>query len=215
MADYSKVLIKVDRNGTKYWDVTDVCPRCGGRGDYILGGLNYGVCFDCGGNGKKQYTVKEYTPEHEAKLEAARIKRQEKRLAKWDADHAEEIAKRKAEAEEAERKAAEEAERKAISQHIGNVGDRVQMTVTLEKAVSIEIPSFCGYGTSTMTIYTLVDENGNKLVWKTNSSLGKWVTDNDYKTVEEGEQITIKATIKNHGEYKGENQTEIQRVKLM
>ena len=211
MAEYSKVLIKVDRNGTKYWDVTEDCPRCGGRGDYIRG-INYGTCFLCGGNGKRQYTFKEYTPEHEAKLEAARIKRQEKRLAECDAGHEEE--ERKA-AEEAERKAAEEAERKAISQHIGKVGDRVQLTATLEKAVNIEVPSFGGYGTSMMTIYTLVDGNGNKLVWKTNGSLGKWVTDNDYKSVEEGEQITIKATIKNHGEYKGENQTEIQRVKLM
>lgn len=96
MENYSKVLIKTDRNGTKYFSVTDICPRCGGRGDYILGVYNYGVCFLCGGTGKKNYTVKEYTPEHEAKLEARRKAKQEKRIAeaaKYAEEHADEIAK--------------------------------------------------------------------------------------------------------------------------
>ena len=74
-------LIKTDRNGTKYWQIVDTCPRCGGRGDYILGTLNYGTCFQCGGNGRHEYIWKEYTPEHEAKLEAAREKRRANRLA--------------------------------------------------------------------------------------------------------------------------------------
>lgn len=90
----TKTLIRTDRNGTKYWNIIDVCPRCGGRGDYILGTLNYGVCFGCGGSGKHQYTYKEYTPEHEAKLEAQRKAKAEKRLAeraKYEAEHAEEI----------------------------------------------------------------------------------------------------------------------------
>jgi hypothetical protein len=89
----TKTLIKTDRNGTKYWNVTDVCPRCGGIGDYIQG-INYGVCFLCGGSGTKNYIFKEYTPEHEAKLEAARQKREAARIAKqeaWKAEHAEEI----------------------------------------------------------------------------------------------------------------------------
>lgn len=93
----SKKLVRVDRNGTKYWDVTDVCPRCGGRGDYILGSLNYGVCFACGGSGTKQYVWKEYTPEHEAKLEARRQAKAEKRAeeqAKYNEEHAEEIAEK-------------------------------------------------------------------------------------------------------------------------
>lgn len=101
--DEVRTLIRTDRNGTKYWRVVDTCPRCGGRGDYILGVYNYGVCFLCGGNGKKEYTFKEYTPEHEAKLEAARAKRQAKRMedkAAYEAEHAEEI-------EEARRKAIE------------------------------------------------------------------------------------------------------------
>lgn len=88
-----KVLIRTDRNGTKYWEVTESCPRCGGRCDYILGNTNYGVCFKCGGTGFHQYTWKEYTPEHEAKLEAARQKRNESKK-QFKADHAQEIIER-------------------------------------------------------------------------------------------------------------------------
>ena len=89
----TKRLIKTDRNGTKYWDVTETCPRCGGRGDYIRG-INYGTCFLCGGSGKRNYTFKEYTPEHEAKLEERRqakaAKKAEER-AKYENEHADEI----------------------------------------------------------------------------------------------------------------------------
>ena len=87
-------LIRIDRNGTKYWNVVESCPRCGGRGDYILGNLNYGVCFQCGGNGRHEYTWKEYTPEHEAKLEARREAKAQKRkeeAVKYAEEHADEI----------------------------------------------------------------------------------------------------------------------------
>lgn len=95
MVSYSKTFVRTDRNGTKYYKVVDVCPRCGGRGDYVLG-INYGVCFLCHGTGTKEYVAKEYTPEHEAKLEARRKARDAKRLeekAKYAEEHAEEIRK--------------------------------------------------------------------------------------------------------------------------
>lgn len=66
--------VKVDRNGTKYWLVTDKCDRCGGCGNYIKG-IDYGTCFKCGGTGRMQYTEKEYTPEHEAELAEKAAKR--------------------------------------------------------------------------------------------------------------------------------------------
>lgn len=96
----NKNLIRTDRNGTKYWNVIETCPRCGGRGDYILGTLNYGVCFLCGGTGLHGYTYKEYTPEHEAKLEARRQAKAAKEAAekaKYEEEHAEEIAAKQAE----------------------------------------------------------------------------------------------------------------------
>lgn len=92
--DTIKRLVRTDRNGTKYWDIVEACPRCGGCGDYVRG-INYGTCFLCGGTGKREYTFKEYTPEHEAKLEARRQAKAAKRLeeqAKYEAEHAEEIA---------------------------------------------------------------------------------------------------------------------------
>lgn len=72
---------RTDKNGTKiYLDYT--CPRCGGSG--IITCFNHienGVCFKCGGSGKREHPkqIKEYTPEYAAKLEA---KRKERRRAK-------------------------------------------------------------------------------------------------------------------------------------
>lgn len=67
-------LVKVDKNGTKYW-FDPRCPKCGGRG-YIYGyeHIEGGICFMCGGRGlsDRGTTWKEYTPEYEAKLEARR-----------------------------------------------------------------------------------------------------------------------------------------------
>lgn len=71
-------LIKIDRNGTKYYsDCT--CQRCGGKGrisyySFIEGG----ICFECGGSGvSKERIEKEYTPEYRAKLDAKREAKKE------------------------------------------------------------------------------------------------------------------------------------------
>lgn len=214
-----KQLVKTDRNGTKYWQVTDVCPRCGGRGHYIIGNYDYGACFACNGSCVKQYVFKEYTPEHEAKLEKQRIARAAKRLAEWQKEEAEReaerIAKEAAKAkEEAEREAAEAA-RKAVSQYVGTVGDKISITVTLEHVICYEVPSFGGYGMTTMSIHIFKDNDGNKLIWKTSGSLGTWSKDhNSFTPVYEGETVNIKGTIKAHSEYESEKQTELQRVKL-
>ena len=210
-------LIRTDRNGTKYYEGMISCDRCDGKGIYIIGVCNgrpvpswvdNGVCFKCGGTGKVEGKWKEYTPEYEAKLEARRKARHEK----WLKDSAEEIAKA-----EAERKAKEEAERiareaeeqrireqKAISQHIGAVGDKIDLDVILEKRAWFEIPSFRGFGTDTMHIYTFRDDKGNAIIWKTSKGLG----------IENGEAVHIKGTIKEHSEYDDEKQTVITRCKV-
>lgn len=75
-------LIKVDKNGTKYWEVPAYCTRCGGSG-YLpaYGHVDHGICFKCGGSGNPHTRIeKEYTPEYAKKLEARRAKREEKRL---------------------------------------------------------------------------------------------------------------------------------------
>ena len=217
-------LIRVDRNGTKYYEGMIECDRCGGVGIYYIGVHNgqplpswvdNGVCFKCGGTGKVEGKWKEYTPEYEAKLEARRKAKAEK----WAQDHAEEIAKA-----EAERKAKEEAERiareaeeqarlaeeqrirelKAKSQHIGAVGDKIALEATLEKSAWFEIPSFRGFGTDTMHVYTFRDSQGNALVWKTSKGLG----------IESGTKVMLKGAIKEHNEYQDEKQTVLTRCKI-
>ena len=202
------ILIRVDRNGTKYFEGDVPCSRCGGAGGADKWQFTGWTCYQCGGSGKEHGKWKEYTPEYEAKLEAKRKARHEK----WEREHAEEIAKA-----EAERKAKEEAERiareaeeqrireqKAISQHFGAVGDKIDLDVILEKSAWFEIPSFRGFGTDTMHIYTFRDDKGNAIIWKTSKGLG----------IENGEAVHIKGTIKEHSEYDDEKQTVITRCKV-
>lgn len=88
--------IRTDKNGTKiYEDWT--CPRCGGQGWAGQWKFTGVTCFRCGGSGlrNKPVTVKEYTDEYAAKLEARRKARE----AKYADEHADEIAAAKAEQE--------------------------------------------------------------------------------------------------------------------
>lgn len=220
-----KELKRIDKNGTKYYEGDVPCTRCTGYGLYIVGVENgrlkpthvdSGVCWKCGGTGKQWGKWKEYTPEYEAKLEEKRRKRREK----YEAEHAEEIAARKAEQErkeaerkaEEERKAREEAERKAKSQHVGNVGERIELEVTYEGTATFERPSFRGFGTETVAIHRLRDDKGDLLVWKTTSALGVEI-DGKWYSFEEGDRLKIKGTVKEHTEYRDEKQTVLLRVK--
>lgn len=87
-----KILVKTDKNGTKYYNSTVPCDRCEGRGDYWWGAIINGrpqfagTCYKCGGSGTMVVTEKEYTPEHAKKLEEQRAKRAEKRQAERDAE---------------------------------------------------------------------------------------------------------------------------------
>lgn len=82
-----KILIKTDKNGTKYYHNVDRCPRCGGTGIVeIYRPVNGGDCFQCWGSGIIEYDTKEYTPEYETKLEVQRQKREAKRIVKLEAE---------------------------------------------------------------------------------------------------------------------------------
>lgn len=68
-----KNLVRVDKNGTKYYEEWINCPKCGGSGYiYYYSHVEGGICFKCEGHGKVLETSKEYTPEYEAKLNARR-----------------------------------------------------------------------------------------------------------------------------------------------
>lgn len=89
-----KKLIKIDHNGTKYYEELIPCPRCSTgsssngiyytgvcNGELIPSHVDAGICFQCNGSGTYLLKTKEYTPEHEAELQRAREKREEKRRA--------------------------------------------------------------------------------------------------------------------------------------
>lgn len=82
-------LIKVDKNGTKYW-ADDTCQRCGGAGASDMWRFTGCTCYECGGSGRSRVRIeKEYTPEYMEKLMARRAARAEKKL-KEAQEHAEE-----------------------------------------------------------------------------------------------------------------------------
>lgn len=79
-------LIRVDRNGTKYYSGLVTCDRCGGAGGSDNWAYTGWTCYECGGTGKVQGFWKEYTPEYQAKLDAKRQERAAKRQAKAEAE---------------------------------------------------------------------------------------------------------------------------------
>lgn len=212
-------LIKIDRNGSKHWRGERTCDRCGGKGVYaigvmddhlILSPLDEGMCWKCFGRGKVIETWIERTPEYQAKLDAKREAKRAKEQAARQAEIEKIEAERKARLEverkaEAERLAKIEAE-KVISQYVGEVGEKLTVSVQYIGSPYFERKCFGGYGTETCYINTFKDSNGNKIVWKTTKNVGV--------KVEEGQTVTITATVKEHSDYKGEKQTSVIRLKI-
>jgi len=88
---------------------------------------------------------------------------------------------------------------RANSKHIGAVGDKVTLTITIEHIIVIE--GF--YGTTYITIAH--DEQGNAITYKgAGRTIGR-----------KGETLSIKASVKEHTEYNGVKQTAIQRPKVL
>lgn len=210
-------LIKIDKNGSKHFEGYVECDRCGGTGTYVWGAIingnpQYsGVCFKCGGSRKVWRKWIERTPEYQAKLDAKREAKYKAQAEAFAKAQAEAEAKRKA--EEAEREAKIKAE-KAISQYVGNVGDKLNMEVTYAGSAHYEVTPFYGYGKETRYVHFFKDADGNKLVWKTTKSLGTWLENGDWFHYEEGDTVTLKGTIKEHSEYKDEKQTVLTRCKV-
>lgn len=84
------ILVKVDKNGTKYYE-DYTCDKCGGRGGADVWAYTGWTCYKCGGSGRmdKPSRWKEYTPEYEAKLKIRRAKAHEKAVEKMAAEAAE------------------------------------------------------------------------------------------------------------------------------
>lgn len=207
-------LIKIDRNGSKHYEGYVPCDRCGGVGGANQWQYTGWTCYKCGGTGVVFSKWIERTPEYQAKLDA-------KRKAKHEAQRAEEEAKRAEwERKQAERKAeeerrkAEEKARKAISQYVGNVGEKISATVTYEGSAHFTTRSFSGYGTETMYVHNFRDDNGNLFIWVTGSYPDTIFYMNAHDD-SENHTVNITGTIKEHKEYKDEKQTVLTRCKVV
>lgn len=80
-------LIRIDKNGTKYYEETQ-CPKCGGNG-YINGyeHIEGGRCFLCGGSGFYTTHWKEMTPEYAQKLADRRLAKARAKSAERNAEY--------------------------------------------------------------------------------------------------------------------------------
>ena len=94
---------------------------------------------------------------------------------------------------------AKKVETKTCGEYFGNVGDKVTLDVVL--ANKYETQSYYGY----MCYHIFKDDEGHTFVWMTSSRPAMKI----------GESYKIKASIKEHSEYKGEKQTFITRVKAV
>lgn len=90
------------------------------------------------------------------------------------------------------------------SRHVGTVGKRETFNVRVHRINSYDRPRFNAYGMETVWIVTLRDTNDNAIVVKSTAFCP-----------EKDATLTIKATVKEHSDYKGEQQTIVQRVKVV
>lgn len=87
---------------------------------------------------------------------------------------------------------------------VGEPGKRLQFSVTVVRSAHFERLAFNGYSVERVYVTTMVDASGACLVcFSTAFAPGV------------GEKLSIKATVKDHSEYKGQAQTIVQRVKEM
>lgn len=87
----------------------------------------------------------------------------------------------------------------AASAFVGNVGDKLTLTVMVERIITL--PDY-GYGKNYITL--MRDQAGNMLVYRGLSDIGQ-----------QGETVTMKATVKEHNVRDGVQQTVIQRPKVL
>lgn len=91
------------------------------------------------------------------------------------------------------------------STHQGNIGDRIKVNVKVTRIATIPCMGF-GYGDRlSLDIITLQDATGNVYVVKTKA----------YLNIDVSDEISLIGTVKDHSEYKGVNQTILQRVKVL
>lgn len=107
------------------------------------------------------------------------------------------------------KKAIEESKAKT-SNHVGNVGQRITLRIkrvkdSLYRTLYVKSTD---YGTT--TVVEMIDVDGNVIKWGATNLC--WLRQADQDGYDE---ITVKATVKSHDEYKGIKQTTVQRVAVV
>ena len=105
-------------------------------------------------------------------------------------------------------KKAKENESKKDSGYVGSIKEKIQTELTYINSYSFDTE----WGTS--YIHKFLDAEGNIFVWKSSKSLGDWDEKGEYRHPDQGQQVKIKGTIKDHSEYAGAKQTILTRCKI-
>jgi len=105
-------------------------------------------------------------------------------------------------AEWADKQAALNAQR----QHLGTVGQKIKLTLTIKKIIKIEGMKFSRYDSGISYLYIMEDADKNVVIYK-----GKGAA---FCEVDEGNEYTFTVTVKEHGVREGVKQTIIQRPKF-
>jgi len=94
---------------------------------------------------------------------------------------------------------------RAASGHVGEIGQRIEIAVTVERVYEFSRPRF-GYEHQSETVYivTMRDAGSNAIVSKSPRF-----------APEKGDKFTLRATVKDHSEYRGEKQTVVQRCAII
>lgn len=103
-------------------------------------------------------------------------------------------------AEWVEKKAAADAK----SEFVGEVGDKIQIRLTVQAVIEIAVPAFSYYDSGVSWINILKDSAENIYVYRGKTFVGN-----------KGETVVLKASIKEHSVYNGVKQNVIQRPKLV
>ena len=103
---------------------------------------------------------------------------------------------------QAQRKAEMEAGK--VSEHIGQIGDRVTVDVQSVKCITSWESSYNGYSLTTTYVWKIVDVKGNVFTWKTS----KWIDEDNLPKA-------IKGTVKEHKVFREIKQTELTRCTII
>lgn len=94
------------------------------------------------------------------------------------------------------------------SNYVGAVGDKVELQLEVLKTIEFYYENNYSYGTSTVFINRMRDDEGNIFIWKTGSKNLEHHTDDNSR-------VKIRGTIKEHNKYKEEKQTVLTRCRVV